>query len=130
MSASYLKENRICADVTLNSASFHYVNELTPACEPPRGAGRHAGTRASKTRLFLSSELPWPRHRPSPQHTRKLVRPQVLRVYDRFSTVAARHLGRTLTSLAEPGSRDLIIIIVTYSAGTLQACLHFSLGLT
>ena len=27
---SYLKEDCICTDVTLNSASFHYVNELAP----------------------------------------------------------------------------------------------------
>ena len=26
----YLKEDCICTDVALNSASFHYVNELTP----------------------------------------------------------------------------------------------------
>ena len=29
---SYLKEGCSCADVTLNSASFHYVNELAPPC--------------------------------------------------------------------------------------------------
>lgn len=61
---SYLKEDCVCTDVTLNSACFHYVNEPAPPWgeDPLRGwkMSRHVGQALLVLRALVAKAPPWP----------------------------------------------------------------------